>query len=76
MNPSTAKFLVAEGSFKRSPLSSRLAITWQPRRDLWNIIMEFYKFGYWKNYMTSIKIMELTSPLDQKQDLTCHIPHQ
>jgi hypothetical protein len=32
--PSTAKFLVAAGCAKRMPSSSRLAITWQPRRDL------------------------------------------
>ena len=32
--PSTAKFLVADGSAKRMPSSSGLAITWQPRRDL------------------------------------------
>jgi len=32
--PSTAKFLVADGSAKRMPSSSGLAITWQPRLDL------------------------------------------
>ncbi|CDY22112.1 BnaA09g01410D [Brassica napus] len=43
-NPSTAKFLVAEGMAKRNPSSSGLAMTWHPCRDTKHICCCYRSF--------------------------------
>ncbi|CAN7089358.1 unnamed protein product [Brassica rapa subsp. narinosa] len=43
-NPSTAKFLVAEGMAKRNPSSSGLAMTWHPCRDTKHICCFYRSF--------------------------------